>query len=164
MWRIQFHSPLLPTSPGHGPDQSDGVRGVGGAYFGFLLPAFVRAQVHLMILNVSALHVSALATVSQDDVCGRQILVLSHSKAAAPPPHRARLSSRPALLLCTSLLSIRCFHPLAPHPVFVFVLAPPPLPSHLLMRFDLESEHLHSSATVDHFAANLLLRSPRLAL
>lgn len=51
-----------------------------------------------------ALHVSALATVTQDGVCGRQILVLSHSTAAAPPPHQARLSSRPALLLSSPLL------------------------------------------------------------
>lgn len=52
--------------------------------------------------------VSVLATVTQDDICGRQILVLSHSGAAAPPPHRSRLSSSPIppsfspLLFCPS--------------------------------------------------------------
>lgn len=51
--------------------------------------------------------VSVLATVSQDDICGRQILVLSHSGAAAPPPHQSRLSSSPilpssSLLFCPS--------------------------------------------------------------
>lgn len=71
--------------------------------------------------------VSVLATVTQDDICGRQILVPSHSEAAAPPPHRCRLSSSPVLRFSpVHRVTSSCSH-VAPPGCFYRSSAPAPL-------------------------------------